>query len=663
MYGGVFKAMKKVLLLNASNMDTYPVYPYAFIQVPAIARRSGINVVCKDLLGIPQPSWERTLRALIEEQDPAMVLVTLRNTDSMVSGDYEQGKSRDGQSCAYFPIERTKELIAAIRAVSDLGVVLGGYGFSVMPDALMHYLRPDLGVFAGPDAFFAHFEDVQGGNFAAVANLLFFQDGQLVSNPRIFHPPFAGAEYTPGAIEDMMAFYRSFPSPGFAGAPVEVIRGCNHACVFCSEPLVKGAQVQYRDLSDVMADIGMLVDHGITQIDMISSELNPEGNDFVLQLAERVRAFNGRQAEARRIRWSETNYLLGFSSDEYERLYNSGFSGGWFDVTALDDENARAMRTPYRNERLLAHLKCHGEFETRRSELRRAQAVACADSAGEQDRAIGWTMFLGNPATTTRTIRNTLRTADREGVAKLFESCHLNANIRVFDYEEPDAALLAVAYSVAPDLARTGYQPLLPSFAYPPALLGDFGSEGEIVDLFKYLAETYLSTKYRETRDWHGFVRGRSTAGTLSRWLAELSGMTGIPAPGHLRQKAGLPATPALQDLFAGDPGPGEDGAHEHLAKQVVAFLLSACIEAFPGFFESLGLPSTAEALERTTPYKLAGFVLGRWATEEAFADELAERTRPVQPAWRRDLLRFCARAVLYMFNVRIRRDYRGLFL
>ena len=300
--------MKKVLLLNASNMDTYPVYPYAFIQVPAIARRAGIDVVCKDLLGIPQPSWQRTLHALIERHDPAMILITLRNTDSMDSEDYEPGDPEDGQGRAYFPIERTKELIAAIRTVSDLTLALGGFGFSVMPDALMYYLRPDLGVFAGPDAFFAQFEEIEEGHLAGVANLLFFRDGQLVSNPRIFHPPFAGVEYTPGAIKDMMDFYASFPSPGFEGAPVEVMRGCNHACVFCSEPHVKGGQMQYRDLSVVMADIGMLVDHGITQIHMISSELNPEGNDFALQLAGRVRAFNERQTEGWRIRWSGANY-------------------------------------------------------------------------------------------------------------------------------------------------------------------------------------------------------------------------------------------------------------------------------------------------------------------------------------------------------------------
>jgi hypothetical protein len=88
---------RKVLLLNASNMDAFPVYPYAFIQVPAVARQAGVKVICKDLLGIPRERWEQTLQALIERHNPTMILLTLRNTDSLTSQDYERGGSK-----AYF---------------------------------------------------------------------------------------------------------------------------------------------------------------------------------------------------------------------------------------------------------------------------------------------------------------------------------------------------------------------------------------------------------------------------------------------------------------------------------------------------------------------------------------------------------------------------------
>jgi hypothetical protein len=659
---------RRVLFLNASNMETYPVYPYAFIQVPAIARRSDIEVICKDLLGIPRPRWEQTLRALIERHQPAMVLITLRNTDSLGAEDYERNGSRKASERAYFPIERTKELIATIREVSDPEIALGGFGFSVLPDELMHYLRPDFGVFGGPDAFFAHFGDIDAGRPAKVANLLFFQDGQLVSTPRTFYPPFAGTEYTPSVIREMMGFYDSFPTPGFQGAPVEIMRGCNHCCAFCSEPHVKGAQVHYRALSDVMADIEMLVDHGITRVYMISSELNPESNEFILQLAERIRSFNERQTENRKITWFGANYLLGFDFAEYERLYSSGFAGGWFDITALDDENARAMRTPYRNERLLAHLKSYAAFEKKQLDLRRTgetprpDTTDGADGADEKDETVGWTMFLGNPATTMETIRNTLRTAHQEGLPGLFDSCSLNAAIRVFDYEEPTVATLAATYSVTPDLARTSYQQLLPSFAYPPALLADIGSEREISAAFDHIAETYLSIKYQETRNWHGFITQRATVASISRWVAELSDLKGVYIPTHLGRTTG-DVTFALQELFAERP-PGDNAdADENRVKKAVDLVVSACLQAFPCFFESLGLPSTAEELDRMTAYELAVAVFSRWYTEKDLVDELTVQTRSVWPEWKCDLLRFCAQAILYKFNILIRPQYSELFI
>lgn len=664
-----FIISEKVLLLNASNMDVLPVYPYAFIQVPAVARRSGVEVICKDLLGISREKWEQTIQTLIKRFSPAMFLITLRNTDSLTAQDYKQDGSKEGGRDAYFPIERTKELIAAIRMVSDLKIAVGGFGFSVLPNEIMHYLRPDFGVFGGPDAFFEHFNDIKAGSLGKVANLLFFQDDQLVSNPRIFYPPLADIEYTPQAIGEMRAFYASFPSPGFEGAPIEIIRGCCHTCVFCSEPHVAGKQVRYRDLSAVMGDIEMLVDHGITRIYMISSELNPEGNEYLLQLADRIRSLNERQAKDRKVTWHGANYLLNFTIDEYERLHKSGFTGGWFDITALDDENARAMRTPYRNESLLAHLKTYARFERAQSDLLKAQEASRPVKTGSDDNttskenSLKWSLFLGNPATTTKTIRNTLRAANREGLAQLFKDCSINTHIRVFDYEKPDNATLTSTYSVNADLERTCYKQLLPSFAYPPALLRDFGSEEEIEQMFDYIAQTFLSTKYQETRDWHGFVKQRSTVASITRWMAKLSEIEGVCVPTHMGQITGGPEDSTLQELFVERPQEGERQSGEGIAKQLVDFLVSVCIEEFPHFFESLCLPGTVEELDRMPSYNLAVAVFSKWHIKKDFTDELAVQTRSIFPKWKRDLLQFCAQAILYKFNILIRRNYRQLII
>jgi hypothetical protein len=534
------------------------------------------------------------------------------------------------------------------------------------------------------------------------------QQDQLISNPRISYPPLAGTEYTPQAIEEMMEFYVSFPSPGFQGAPVEIMRGCSHSCVFCSEPHVVGKQVKYRDLSAVMADIEMLVDHGIARMYMISSELNPEGNEFVLELADRIRSFNERQTEDQKVTWFGANYLLNFRIDEYERLYKSGFTGGWFDVTALDDENARAMRTPYRNESLLAQLKTYAQFERPQAqEASQPKVIDGENDANREDRAINWSLFLGNPATTPKTVRNTLRVANREGLAQLFTGCGIITNLRVFDYEKPDEATLAVTYSVTADLGRTGYQQLLPSFAYSPALLEHFGSEEEIVRMFGHIAETYLSNKYQKSRDWHSFVKQNATAASIASWMAELSDTKGVGVPrllqspltrteewsipdaerhlatplasgdahsadfattlvgvpAHIRPTTKGKASAALQQLFSKEPQDKEKNACENLAKQVVDSLLFACLEAFPDLLGSLGLPSTMDKLERLTPYELAVTVYGRWCTEKELVDELLEQTQSVLSESMQDLLQFCIEAMLYRFNVLIRPRYRELFV
>lgn len=650
---------QKVLLLNASNLEKFPVYPYAFIQVPAVARQAGIEVISKDLLGIPQEKWKQTIQTFIEQYSPAMILITMRNTDSLTAQNYDRDGLNERDRNAYFPIERTRELIAAIRDITNLKIVVGGFGFSLLPNELMYNLRPDFGVLGGPDDFFAHWQDIKNGNFEKVPSLLYFRENQLISNPRMLYSPLGDSEYTPQVIAEMMEFYTVFPSPGFQGAPVEIMRGCSHSCVFCAEPHSAGKKVRYRDLSAVMRDIEILTDHGITRIYMISSELNPEGNEFILELAHRLQSFNETQPEDRKITWFGANYLLKFESDEYARLYRSGFTGGWFDITGLDDKNARAMRTPYRNERLIAHLKTHAECANRQLDLRRAQKALQSEAIvragdGREDEFVRWSMFLGNPATTITTIRNTLQTANREGLPNLFDRCGVEEITRVFDYEEPTEDTLGATYSVTVDLKRTNYQQLLPSFVYPPALLQEF-SEKEILEMFNHIAETYLSKKYQQTRDWHGFIKRRTTVVSISRWMAELSNT--MQAPTHLEQIIG--ENTVIQELFTESPHEGDIHSQESQSKQVVDLIVSLCLDAYPNFFQSLGLPSTTNELDQITPYELAIAVFGK----SDFAEELTVKTQAVSPEWKRDLLQFCVHAMLYRFNVLIKPKYRQLFI
>jgi hypothetical protein len=363
------------------------------------------------------------------------------------------------------------------------------------------------------------------------------------------------------------------------------------------------------------------------------------------------------------VTWFGANYLLNFSGDQYEQLHRSGFTGGWFDVTALDDENARAMGTPYRNASLLPHLKAYVQSEGARIGSLPAKGTSQAAGAGSgQDVSLRWSMFLGNPATTEKTIRNTLRLANREGLAQRFTGCHIIKSTRVFDYERPDEATLAVTYSFTPDLARTGYRQMLPSFAYAPSLLRDFGSEQEVVRMFDHVRETYLSTKYRESRDWLNFVRQHSSPASIESWMTALSEMRGSQIELAVEGKTAT----VLERLFSPKAGDEEGTARERLAEQVAAQLLSAGLEAFADLFRALGLPATMDELARLTPYELAVAIYRRWSTEEELIDALAAPATPILGGLDGSLLdfcRFCVQVTLYGSNVLIEPKYRRLFV
>lgn len=634
----------RVLFLNASNMKQFPVYPYAFIQVPAVARQHSIHVDCKDLLGIDKTSWAETIQSLIDQHQPEMILITLRNTDSLTLEDYQLDHDAESTDERYFPIEHTKTLIDTIRSVSDLKIVVGGFAFALLARELMAYLQPDFGVVYGPDAFFANFEDILHGKLEDTSNLLYYQDGELVANPVRLFAPLPEPEYTPEDIRMMKAFYDAFPSPAFIGGPVEINRGCSHKCVFCAEPFGKGSEVRYRSLPAIMADIRMLAAHDIRKVYMISSELNPEGNEFILKLADEIYALNQTQPEGKSITWFGANYLMKFSYEEFLRLIRSGFTGGWFDMTALDDQNARTMKTPYRNDRLIGHLKGYAQAE-------RVRQVAQQEVDTPEEAIFRWSMFLGNPAATVETIRNTLETANREGLTQEFSSCSLFTVMRVFDYEELDEAALEVTYSITPRLEKTAYNQLLPSFAYPPALLKEFGSPEEIERLFKYLSSTFLSTRYQITRDWLAFLQENAEAPAVTGWM-ETASISVEDVPINLAELFGpVPESDQTKALW------------ENIAGDFVQTLIFSGMDEFSGLLDVLGLPGSKEALEKATPYALALDLLERYESEESLYAKAVELSGTELDEKLAGYFLFCVRAVLHRFNLKFSAHVRRILM
>ena len=185
----------RILLLNASNFESELTYPYAFIQVSEIASRFNIQVICRELFGIPEEKLESYFINLLNNERFDLIGITIRNVDSC---DYLDYFSLDDKISSdeinfknkYLPILNTKIVIRILRRISKLPIIIGGFAFSIMPRKLMNYLKPDFGVFGGPDDIFEHFNElINQQNLQTIQNLFYFEQNILKAGPMKFFPP------------------------------------------------------------------------------------------------------------------------------------------------------------------------------------------------------------------------------------------------------------------------------------------------------------------------------------------------------------------------------------------------------------------------------------------------------------------------------------------
>ena len=84
-----------LLLLNASNLPDKAVYPYAFVQVSALARHFDLTVARFDFVRLNRQQIRLHLTRLIRRHRPRMIGLHLRQADSVVESDYPPPPSGD----------------------------------------------------------------------------------------------------------------------------------------------------------------------------------------------------------------------------------------------------------------------------------------------------------------------------------------------------------------------------------------------------------------------------------------------------------------------------------------------------------------------------------------------------------------------------------------
>jgi radical SAM superfamily enzyme YgiQ (UPF0313 family) len=250
----------RVLIISPNREVTPdPVYPLGAAYVAAAARKAGHEVDLLDVLFSDDVTAAVTDR--IASFAPDLVGVSIRNIDNVA---YPLSVSYMGDNST---------VIDAVRSVFSGPVVLGGSGFTMMPDEMLSALGETIGIVGeGEQAIVRLVRALSGsGDFSDVPGLIMTDNGRI----RVKNPPrlIDGIDDLPRPTFELCenAAYLKWGGMG----SVQSKRGCPLGCIYCVYPVVEGRSVRVREPKAVVDEIEFLLDRwGVDTYFIVDSVFN-----------------------------------------------------------------------------------------------------------------------------------------------------------------------------------------------------------------------------------------------------------------------------------------------------------------------------------------------------------------------------------------------------
>ena len=251
--------MKIVLISSNTATSPYPVYPLGMSMVAAALRDAGHDVISLDLLHQSQSE----VLGIVAAENPLLIGISIRNIDNVNLLNEKR----------YLPA--VTALVAALRDVSDATILLGGAGFSILPERILEETGADYGIVGEGERSVVE--------FAANAGAGRFPETRCIRSETLLD---GGAIRSAWYQPELMEFYRE----GGSLAGIQSKRGCIHHCVYCTYPYLEGRQLRPRNPGDVVDEIESLVrDFHAPQFHFTDSVFNDDESHYRAVVAEMAR--------------------------------------------------------------------------------------------------------------------------------------------------------------------------------------------------------------------------------------------------------------------------------------------------------------------------------------------------------------------------------------
>ncbi len=320
----------KLTLINTNRM-TPPIAPVGLEYTAAAALRDGLDVQLLDL-GLVK-DVPKAIRGHFASRQPQLVGLSLRNVDDCF---WPSGTSF---------VPEVEAVLAQVRQQCDAPIVLGGVGFSIFPRELVARTGVEFGVHGdGEIALVELARQLQNGRrFDRVRGLVWRDEtGELRANPPAWPPEWPAD--TRRDLIDNRTYFRLGAQIG-----VETKRGCHRQCLYCADPLAKGASGRLRDPASVADEFAALAARGIDVAHICDAEFNLPRRHAVAVCEELIRRGLGT-----RVRWYAYLAVTPCDDELADRMARAGCVGINFTGDAASADMLATYRQPHARDDLRA---------------------------------------------------------------------------------------------------------------------------------------------------------------------------------------------------------------------------------------------------------------------------------------------------------------------
>jgi tryptophan 2-C-methyltransferase len=307
----------RIALIN-TNLLQPPVGPIGLDYVAEALHAGGHSVELLDLCWEADP--KSAIAKFLKKSDFGLIGMTLRNTDDCAFTSRQ----------SFLP--GFAEMVKIVRENTGAPIVLGGVGFSVMPEKILSRVNANFGIWGEGEFVLPQLAALleRKQSYQDLPHLIWRHNGKWRQNP----PSFKSLADLPSMSRKWVDNRRYFQFGGQAG--FETRRGCSSRCIYCADPIAKGKHVRLRPPSAVADELENLIEQGIDALHTCDGEFNIPESHAIEICGEIIRRGLGN-----RMRWYAYCSPAPFSRDLARAMRAAGCAGIDF---GADHGNAEMLK-------------------------------------------------------------------------------------------------------------------------------------------------------------------------------------------------------------------------------------------------------------------------------------------------------------------------------